>query len=116
MIGLPRTQFAVIAPMSIHKARARITPVIRRGLASKSPPASSRGVRRRMQATRQRDTRIETELRSQLHRLGLRFRVQKRLLLRSTASVDIVFPTARVAVFVDSCYWHGCPTHGTVPK
>jgi DNA mismatch endonuclease (patch repair protein) len=31
-------------------------------------------------------------------------------------SPDFVFPTYRLAVFVDGCFWHGCPTHGTVPS
>lgn len=71
---------------------------------------------RRMSATKGRDNRLELSLRSALHRRGLRFRVQVGLLQSSRRSVDIVFPRWRVAIFVDGCFWHGCPTHGTWPK
>lgn len=82
---------------------------------SKRPPASSSDVRRRMQATRQRDTPPELALRRALHSLGLRYRVDFPLPgLRRRA--DIAFPRARVAVFVDGCFWHGCPEHGTWPR
>jgi DNA mismatch endonuclease (patch repair protein) len=68
-----------------------------------------------MKRQRRRDTQAEVALRSLLHRDGLRFRVHYRLPgLRRQA--DIAFPRARVAVFVDGCFWHGCPEHGTWPK
>lgn len=68
-----------------------------------------------MQTTRRRDTPAEVALRSALHRLGLRFRVAYPLPgLRRSA--DVAFPRRRVAVFVDGCFWHGCPVHGTWPK
>jgi DNA mismatch endonuclease (patch repair protein) len=68
-----------------------------------------------MKSQRQRDTAAEKALRSLLHRRGLRFRVHYRLPgLRRQA--DIAFPRARIAVFVDGCFWHGCPDHGTWPK
>jgi DNA mismatch endonuclease (patch repair protein) len=62
-----------------------------------------------------RDTLPELALRRELHRRGLRFRVSRRPLagLRSTA--DIVFGPARVAVYVDGCFWHSCPQHATRP-
>jgi DNA mismatch endonuclease (patch repair protein) len=62
-----------------------------------------------------RDTGPEVQLRRELHRRGLRFRVERRPLpgLRSTA--DIVFTRARLAVYVDGCFWHSCPEHGTMP-
>lgn len=69
-----------------------------------------------MQATAQRDTPAELALRSELHRQGLRFRVDRRVLSGSRRRADIVFPRQRVAVFVDGCFWHGCPEHGTWPK
>jgi DNA mismatch endonuclease, patch repair protein len=68
-----------------------------------------------MTSQRQRDTKGELELRSLLHRRGLRFRVHA-LLPGSRRRSDIVFARARVAVFVDGCFWHGCPEHGTWPK
>jgi DNA mismatch endonuclease (patch repair protein) len=71
---------------------------------------------RDMRAQRERDTGIEREIRSRLHARGLRFRVHRRLLAGSRREVDVVFPGARVAVFVDGCFWHGCPQHGTWPR
>lgn len=69
-----------------------------------------------MQANRRTDTAPEIALRSALHRQGLRFR--KDLLLASVEGrprPDIVFPRAKVAVFMDGCFWHSCPTHGRPP-
>ena len=48
-------------------------------------------------------------LRKAVHRLGLRFRLQQRVAPRGTA--DFVLPRHHVAVFVDGCFWHGCPDH-----
>jgi DNA mismatch endonuclease, patch repair protein len=75
--------------------------------------ASSAAVRAVMRANRKRDTAPELRLRSALHRLGLRFRVACRPTPDIPFTADIVFRKARVAVFVDGCYWHGCPIHGT---
>ena len=52
----------------------------------------------------------ERLLRSELHRRGLRFRVAKRL--KKGCTPDVVFVSARVAVFIDGCFWHACPIHG----
>lgn len=76
-----------------------------------SPEAS-----RRMARVRQRGTDVEIELRRALHALGLRFRVQVPLSRKPRRVADIVFIGARVAVFVDGCFWHGCPIHATWPK
>lgn len=69
-----------------------------------------------MQSCRGRDTKPELQLRSLLHRRGLRFRVDRRVLKGVRRRADIVFGPARVVVFVDGCFWHGCPEHGTWPK
>jgi len=69
-----------------------------------------------MQATGQRDTPAEVELRSRLHRRGLRFRVDHPVPGATRGRPDIVFPTEKVAVFVDGCFWHSCPEHATVPR
>jgi DNA mismatch endonuclease (patch repair protein) len=82
----------------------------------RTPSASSKEVRRRMRATRQRDTPGEIAIRSLVHREGLRFRVDCRPVPDLQTRADLVFASAQVAVFVDSCFWHGCPTHGTWPK
>lgn len=63
-----------------------------------------------------RDTKPEIELRRDLHARGLRFRVDRALLPDRRRRADIVFGPAKVAVFVDGCFWHGCPQHATWPK
>jgi DNA mismatch endonuclease (patch repair protein) len=73
-------------------------------------------VRARMSKQRSRDTEIEVALRRELHRLGLRYRVHRRPLRAVRREADVVFGPAKVAVFVDGCFWHGCPEHGTWPK
>lgn len=67
-----------------------------------------------MARVRQRDTAPEVSLRRALHACGLRFRVRFRPAL--PGSPDVIFPAAKVAVFVDGCFWHGCPVHGSQPK
>jgi DNA mismatch endonuclease (patch repair protein) len=69
-----------------------------------------------MRANRARDTGPELALRSELHRLGLRYRVHRRPLPGFRAVADIVFGPTKVAVFVDGCFWHRCPIHATAPK
>lgn len=82
-----------------------------------APPASSSSVRAVMMGNRQRDTKPEMRLRSALHGRGLRFRKQYPIDTSSgVVRVDIAFPRVRLAVFVDGCFWHGCPTHGTTPR
>lgn len=64
-----------------------------------------------MRANKGRDTRPELALRSAVHRLGLRYRVGIRPLPAIRRTADITFTRARVAVFLDGCFWHGCPEH-----
>lgn len=64
-----------------------------------------------MRGNRSRDTRPELAVRSAVHRRGLRYRVSIRPLPEVRRTADLVFVAARVAVFVDGCYWHGCPEH-----
>ncbi|GAA1152848.1 hypothetical protein GCM10009654_05560 [Streptomyces hebeiensis] len=73
--------------------------------------ASSPASRAVMSANKGRDTKPERLLRSALHRHGLRYRVGVRPLPDLRRTADVVFTRARVAVFVDGCYWHGCPEH-----
>lgn len=82
----------------------------------RSPPATTRAVRAVMQGNRGRDTQPEMRLRSELHKRGLRFRKHSRPLDGLRCVADVVFPTERCVVFVDGCYWHGCPEHGRKPK
>jgi DNA mismatch endonuclease (patch repair protein) len=69
-----------------------------------------------MAATPGRDNSLERSLRSELHRRGFRFRLHRRVLPGTTRSIDIAFVDPRVAIFVDGCFWHGCPLHSTWPK
>jgi DNA mismatch endonuclease (patch repair protein) len=69
-----------------------------------------------MAGTRRRDTKPELELRRRLFARGLRYRVDAPILGSVGRRPDIVFPKARVAVFVDGCFWHGCPEHATWPR
>ncbi|MFJ7127468.1 very short patch repair endonuclease [Streptomyces sp. NPDC098101] len=73
--------------------------------------ASSVSVRAVMTANKGKDTKPELMLRSALHRRGLRYRVGVRPLAELRRTADVVFPRAKVAVFVDGCFWHGCPDH-----
>jgi DNA mismatch endonuclease (patch repair protein) len=83
-------------------------------LKPETPPnswASSSAVRMVMKANRSRDTKPELALRSAVHRLGLRYRVDTPPIQGLRRRADLVFTKARVAVFSDGCYWHGCPEH-----
>lgn len=75
--------------------------------------ASSPGVRSRMQKQRTRDTAPELRVRRILHSMGLRYRVERAPLAGLRRRADIVFASARVAVFIDGCFWHGCPEHSS---
>src|SRR5262245_16897691 len=85
-------------------------------IAMPTPIASSATIRRRMQVTRRRDTPAELALRTELGRLGLRYRIDASPIPGTRRRADVVFRRAHVAVFVDGCFWHGCPLHGTWPK
>ncbi|WP_109523648.1 MULTISPECIES: very short patch repair endonuclease [Nocardia] len=79
--------------------------------------ASTPAVRRSMVSNRRRDTKPEIAVRKLLHARGFRYRVDyapDRGHLRNRA--DIVFTRARVAVFIDGCWWHGCKQHHRAPK
>nr|WP_207933221.1 very short patch repair endonuclease [Actinomadura sp. GC306] len=64
-----------------------------------------------MRSNRSRDTKPELALRSAAHRLGLRYRVDTTPVKGLRRRADLVFTRAKVAVFSDGCYWHGCPEH-----
>lgn len=83
---------------------------------SRTPSASSPDALLRMQSTRQRDTAPEIAVRSELHRRGLRFYVDRAPNPALRRRADILFPRRRVAIYIDGCFWHGCPEHGTWPK
>jgi DNA mismatch endonuclease (patch repair protein) len=82
-----------------------------------APKATSHTARRTMEANRRSETGPERLLRSALHTRGLRFRKDRRLCVSERwVRPDIVFGPRRVAVFVDGCFWHRCPTHATHPR
>jgi DNA mismatch endonuclease, patch repair protein len=81
------------------------------------PAPTSAAVSGRMRRNPRRDTKPEVSLRSALHARGLRFR--KDLAVRvpgRTVRPDVVFTRAKVAVFLDGCFWHCCPIHGNQPR
>jgi DNA mismatch endonuclease (patch repair protein) len=86
------------------------------GIVRSAPNASSHAVHLRFQRQKIRDTAPELALRSELHRRGLRFRVDVPLLAPRRGRADIVFSRARLVVMVDGCFWHRCPEHGLAPK
>ncbi len=66
-----------------------------------------------MKRVKQKDTAAELSLRSALHESGLRYRLHRRV---EGVVVDVVFVASKVAIFIDGCFWHGCPLHATFPK
>ena len=69
-----------------------------------------------MERQARRDTKPELALRRELWRRGLRYRIDVAPISGLRRRADVVFTRARVAVYVDGCYWHSCPDHATVPK
>ena len=69
-----------------------------------------------MQAQPRRDTKCEMTVRSAVHALGLRYRVHQRPEPDLRREADLVFRRDKVAVFVDGCFWHGCPAHYVAPR
>lgn len=83
---------------------------------AEGPVPSSPDVSRRMSRARRRDTAPELLIRREAHARGLRYRVDRALPGMPRRRADMVFPRARVAVFVDGCFWHSCPQHASVPR
>lgn len=69
-----------------------------------------------MERQGRRDTKPELALRRELWRRGLRYRVDVAPIEGLRRRADLVFGRTKVAVYVDGCYWHGCPVHATLPK
>jgi DNA mismatch endonuclease (patch repair protein) len=78
----------------------------------RTPPPLNGTVSAQMQRMPRASTGPELALRRELHRLGVRFRVNHPGL---PGRPDIALTRARVAVFVDGCFWHRCAEHGTMP-
>lgn len=104
--------------MRVPKRRAKPTPASSNPIGYEPPEgswASSAANRKTMLANRSRDTRPELQLRRAVHAMGLRYRVAMRPEASVRRSADLVFTRARVAVFVDGCFWHGCSAHFRTP-
>jgi len=69
-----------------------------------------------MRGNRSADTKPEVAVRRLLHREGFRFFKHRQVVEGLRCRADLVFPSARVAVFIDGCFWHGCPEHGRRPR
>jgi DNA mismatch endonuclease (patch repair protein) len=80
-----------------------------------TPWASSDASRKTMQGNRGRDTKAELAVRRLVHAAGLRYRVNARPEPDLRRTADLLFTRVRVAVFIDGCYWHGCPEHFSMP-
>lgn len=80
------------------------------------PKPISEQVHRRMSAQRTQGTEPELALRRLLHAAGFRYRVGYPVPCAPRRTIDIAFPKKKVAVFIDGCFWHGCPTHAVPPK
>ncbi|MFC6506989.1 very short patch repair endonuclease [Promicromonospora citrea] len=80
------------------------------------PGASTPDVSRRMSVARRKDTKPELDLRRLLHARGLRYRVTYPVPGRPRRTMDVAFTRAKVAIFLDGCFWHGCPEHATQPR
>ncbi|MFC5217417.1 very short patch repair endonuclease [Streptomyces coerulescens] len=63
-----------------------------------------------------RDTAPEVAVRKILHAAGWRYRVDVPVPDMPRRTIDIAFPKAKIAIFLDGCFWHGCPKHATHPK
>lgn len=71
---------------------------------------------RRMSSLAQRDTAPELAVRRVLHAAGFRYRVQLPVPGNRRRTIDVAFTRARLALFIDGCFWHGCPRHGVRPQ
>jgi DNA mismatch endonuclease (patch repair protein) len=81
------------------------------------PFTTDRGRAANMRGNRRANTKPEMALRAALHALGYRYRKDFRLdLPLRRVRPDIAFTRRKVAVFVDGCFWHACPEHGSAPK
>jgi DNA mismatch endonuclease, patch repair protein len=69
-----------------------------------------------MENQARRDTRPELAVRRAVWRRGLRYRVDISPLPKMRRRADMVFTKAKVAVYIDGCFWHSCPEHATTPK
>jgi DNA mismatch endonuclease (patch repair protein) len=82
-------------------------------MGERRPGALNAAVSAQMSRMPRASTGPELLIRRELHRRGLRFRVNHRLL---PGRPDIAFTRVRLAVFIDGCFWHQCPQHCVMPR
>lgn len=85
-------------------------------LVEESPAPTTASISRAMRGNKGRDTKPELAVRRLVHASGLRYRVSARPVPELRRTADLVFMRARVAVFIDGCFWHGCQLHFRAPK
>ncbi|MGY4720080.1 very short patch repair endonuclease [Naumannella huperziae] len=112
-VGHPRVHHARVVTVLAMNGDLRAE--VARAMAAPLPPVSP-SVRSRFSSQVREGTKPELALRSELHRRGRRFRVQYPVPGNPRRRIDIAFPRARIAVFVDGCFWHGCPEHFVPPR
>jgi DNA mismatch endonuclease, patch repair protein len=120
-LGNGRSAAAVVPPFTTRHRRCGVScdvAACQSPLELVVPPEpSSSVIALRMRRQKRSRTRPELAVRQRLHCSGLRFRVNyPPLVSHARRRADIVFTRWKVAVFVDGCFWHGCPVHGTWPK
>lgn len=108
---------AELAGAAEHEGKQR-TVALGGGLRVPYPEPRDAAATKVGKGNRRTDTKPEVALRSELHRRGLRFRKDHPIRVEGRRRIrpDVVFTRARIAVFVDGCFWHGCPDHQVVPK
>ena len=80
------------------------------------PKPSSDAARKRMEAAKPKGTLPEIKLQSALEQVGVLFEVDVKPIDNLQRRADILIRDERIAIFVDGCFWHGCPIHGTQAK
>lgn len=102
---------------SLNETSAERHVVVAPGIRTPYPEPGSAAATAIGKANRRTNTKPELQLRSALHRRGLRFRKDHRLQAGGLkVRVDVAFTRRRIAVFVDGCFWHGCPEHQNTPN
>lgn len=111
-----RVPFAVLRKGNIPSDSGSVGEGERDEAIRRRPRASSKSVSARMSKQRRRDTEPELMVRRILFARGIRYRVDAKPEVDLRCKADILWRSTRLAVFVDGCFWHGCPIHATRPK
>lgn len=83
---------------------------------TRAPAPSSEASRHRMRATRQRGTKPEMAFRSALDQLDVHYGIDQSPVPGLKSRPDLILEDVHIAVYIDGCFWHSCPAHGTLPK